>query len=97
MTRTLFSAVAGSALLLSGCGGDAETEEGVTAEERRNLDNAAAMLDDQAVVDTSADSLVVEENAANRILPAPAEVENEARPVIDPPQPPAGNAVAPPQ
>lgn len=48
-------------LMLAACGGPEDTKDGLSAKERRDLDNAAAMLDNQ-VYDTSADSLVPEES-----------------------------------
>ena len=48
------------ALGLAGCGGSDEGRGGLTAEEERQLDNAAAMLEDN-VFDTSADSMVANE------------------------------------
>lgn len=50
-----------SLALLAACGGDELGAGGLTAEEERALDNAAAMLDDNAI-DTSPDSLTA--NAA---------------------------------
>ncbi len=44
------------AALLGGCGGGGESGGALTTEEERQLDNAAAMLEDN-VFDTSADSL----------------------------------------
>ena len=55
---------AAALLMLAGCGREQAGEGGVTAEEREQLDNAAAMVDNQTF-DTSADSLVLDENAAN--------------------------------
>jgi hypothetical protein len=52
---TLGTASIALALGLAGCGG--EKQGGLTSEEERQLDNAAAMLEDN-VFDTSADSLV---------------------------------------
>jgi hypothetical protein len=50
---------AAGALLLAGCsGGDSDTP---TAEENRELNNAAEMLDDNTVTDASADGLTVQE------------------------------------
>ena len=61
------AALAALALLsLSGCSRDEPGEGGVTSEERHQLDNAAAMVDNQTDVDTSADSLVLDEDAANQ-------------------------------
>lgn len=58
MKRQLCLGTAMLALALSACGG--ERQGGVTAEEDRQLNEAAAMLEDN-VFDTSADSLVAEE------------------------------------
>lgn len=44
------------ATALGGCG-SGESGGAITSEEERQLDNAAAMLDDNGVFDTSADSL----------------------------------------
>ncbi len=49
------------AIALGGCG-DEPGRGGLTAEEERQLDNAAAMLEDN-VFDTSADSLAANEAA----------------------------------
>ncbi|MBX3561261.1 MAG: hypothetical protein KF780_05555 [Sphingomonas sp.] len=58
-TRTaLGTASLALALALAGCGG--ERQGALTAEEDRQLNEAAAMLEDN-VFDTSADSLVAEE------------------------------------
>jgi hypothetical protein len=59
MRKTMGAVLAAAAAMaLAGCGGgDSNTP---TAEEQRGLDNAAAMLDDNTM-DTSADSLTVEE------------------------------------
>ena len=48
-----------AAIALGGCGG-AEERGGLSAEEERQLDNAAAMLDDN-VFDVSPDSMVANE------------------------------------
>jgi hypothetical protein len=48
-----------AAALLAACG-DNEGRGGLTAEEERQLDNAAAMLDDN-LIDVSPDSLVANE------------------------------------
>ena len=60
MGRIVGTALAAAgALMLAGCGGGDST--GPTAEENRELNNAAEMLDDSNVTDASADSLTVEE------------------------------------
>ncbi len=61
------AAFAAAALLaLAGCGGgDERGDDGLTAKEREQVDNAAAMVENQQTFDTSADSLVLDENAAN--------------------------------
>ncbi|MFN3724973.1 MAG: hypothetical protein ACK4SZ_01575 [Allosphingosinicella sp.] len=61
------AALAATALLaLAGCGGgDERGDDGLTAKEREQIDNAAAMVENQQTFDTSADSLVLDENAAN--------------------------------
>ena len=56
MKRILVSAALAATAVLAGCG-DAEERGGVTAEEARELDNAAEMLD------TSPDSLVASDEA----------------------------------
>ena len=61
--RHLTALAAVALLALAGCGGDEPGEGGVTSEERQQLDNAAAMVENQTF-DTSADSLVIDENAA---------------------------------
>lgn len=61
------------AITLGGCGGGEDSRGGLTAEEERQLDNAAAMLEEN-VFDASADSMVANEA---EIEPAPAE-GNEA-------------------
>lgn len=63
----IHAALAAAALLaLAGCGGgDERGDDGLTAKEREQVDNAAAMVENQQTFDTSADSLVLDENAAN--------------------------------
>lgn len=61
MKKSLTFAGLAVAMALGGCGDGAENRGGLTAEEERQLDNAAAMLEDN-VFDVSADSLVA--NAA---------------------------------
>lgn len=61
MRMSLTFAGLAMAMALGGCGDGAENRGGLTAEEERQLDNAAAMLEDN-VFDASADSLVA--NAA---------------------------------
>ena len=60
------AAVLAAAAMLAACG-DREGEGGITAEENRQLDNAAEMLD------TSPDSLVASDDAALGNGDAPAE------------------------
>jgi hypothetical protein len=60
MRKTMFGLAVAAAALLAGCG-DNEGRGGLTADEERQLDNAAAMLDDN-MIDVSPDSLVA--NAA---------------------------------
>lgn len=62
-----FAALAGS-ILTAACGSGEETKDGLSAKERSDLDNAAAMLDNQ-IYDTSPDSLVLDENALDPALP----------------------------
>ena len=52
-------------LLLGACSRGADDKSGLTAKERADLDNAAAMLDDNQTIDTSPDSLVLNESASN--------------------------------
>ena len=59
MTRTMTIAALAALGLLAGCG-DREGRGGLTAEEERQLDNAAAMLEDN-MIDVSPDSLVANE------------------------------------
>lgn len=57
---------AGSALLLlCACGGGGNSPNQPTAEERQKLDNIAAKADEAETFDTSADSLVLNESAAD--------------------------------
>jgi predicted small lipoprotein YifL len=69
MRKTIHAVVAAAALaMMAGCGGGNPNEP--TAEENRELNNAAAMLDEQ---DASADSLTVQDPAlGNGDAPAPA-------------------------
>jgi hypothetical protein len=59
MRRTGFALGLALVVLLAGCG-DNEGRGGLTAEEERQLDNAAAMLEDN-LIDVSPDSLVANE------------------------------------
>ena len=59
MTRTIAIAALAALGLLAGCG-EQEGRGGLTAEEERQLDNAAAMLEDN-MIDVSPDSLVANE------------------------------------
>ena len=60
MSRTTtIAAVVAALMLLAGCG-DNEGRGGLSAEEERQLDNAAGMLDDN-MIDVSPDSLVANE------------------------------------
>ena len=59
MNRITNLAAAAALMLLAGCG-DNEGRGGLTAEEERQLDNAAGMLDDN-MIDVSPDSLVANE------------------------------------
>ena len=79
-----------SLLLTGACGAEERGEDGVTTKERSDLDNAAAMLDGNEIVDTSADSLVLEENGAGA-----AAAGNAAAPVPPASDPQTGNGVAP--
>lgn len=77
MKRLTGFAIAAAAALLAGCG-DEEGRGGLTAEEERQLDEAARMLDEN-MIDVSPDSLVANE----------AELEaidaNEGAPAESPP------------
>ena len=66
MNRIGVAAVLGAAAMLAACG-EREGEGGITAEENRELNNAAEMLD------TSPDSLVASDDAALGNGDAPAE------------------------
>ena len=59
MRSTMTIAGLAALALLAGCG-DNEGRGGLTADEERQLDNAAAMLDDN-MIDVSPDSLVANE------------------------------------
>ena len=59
MRKTMLMTAVAAVALLGGCG-DNEGRGGLSAEEERQLDNAAAMLDDN-MVDVSPDSLVANE------------------------------------
>lgn len=59
MRRFAPIAATGLLLLLAACGND-QSKDGVSAQERRDLDNAAAMVEGNQMFDTSADSLVLE-------------------------------------
>jgi hypothetical protein len=59
MRKTMFGLAVAAAALLAGCG-DNEGRGGLTADEERQLDNAAAMLDDN-MIDVSPDSLEANE------------------------------------
>jgi hypothetical protein len=52
-------------LLLAGCGRGGNSPDQPTAEERQKLDNIAAKADEAETFDTSADSLVLNEGAAD--------------------------------
>jgi len=69
MRKILSAGAAMGLLLVAGCGGEEANQDGITAKERSDLDNAAAMLDGNQIVDTSADSLVLDENAAEAAAP----------------------------
>ena len=55
--------LAGLAMIVSlaACGGPEEGRGGLTADEERRLDNAADMLDENSVFDTSPDSMTINE------------------------------------
>ena len=68
-----------AALALAGCGGgDERGDDGLTAEERGQVDNAAALVENQQTFDTSADSLVLDENAQVDVNALGAAAANEA-------------------
>ena len=75
MKRTILVAI-GAAAMLAGCG-ENEGRGGVTAEEERQLDNAAAMLDDN-MIDVSPDSLVANEAELEAMDAAAGEGGNSA-------------------
>lgn len=85
MKKSLTFAGLAAAMALGGCGDGAENRGGLTAEEERQLDNAAAMLEDN-VFDASADSLGA--NAAELDATTPL-VDNSSDSVPD------GNASQP--
>lgn len=64
MTQSLLG-LAGLSLALAGCG-DNEGRGGLTAEEERQLDNAAKMLDEN-MIDASPDSLTLDESELNAL------------------------------
>lgn len=78
MKKLLSAAALAGLLLTAGCGGSEETQDGLSAKERSDLDNAAMMLEGNQVIDTSADSLVLEESASD-----PAMTGNEAAPAAN--------------
>ena len=60
--------IIGAALVifaLAGCNRDGAGEKGLSDKQRSDLDNAAAMLDGNQTIDTSPDSLVLNEGAAD--------------------------------
>ena len=65
--------LAGLAMIVSlaACGGPEEGRGGLTADEERRLDNAADMLDENSVFDTSPDSMTINE-AELQAIDAPA-------------------------
>ena len=73
------AALAATALLtLAACnGGEERGDDGLTAKEREQVDNAAAMVDNQTF-DTSADSLILDENAQTDVNALGAAAANEA-------------------
>ena len=73
------AALAATALLaLAACsGGDERGDDGLTGKEREQVDNAAAMVDNQTI-DTSADSLILDENAQTDVNALGAAAANEA-------------------
>jgi hypothetical protein len=70
MKKLLSVAAVAGLLLAAGCNGSDDTKDGLSAKERSDLDNAAMMLDGNEIIDTSADSLVLDENAAEPAAPA---------------------------
>ena len=71
--RTTTPAILFLALALAGCGGG-ESRGGLTAEEERQLDEAAKMLD-QTMIDASPDSLAADEAELNALDDANAAAE----------------------
>ena len=65
------------ALLLGACGEGRDEKTGLTAKERAQLDNAAAMQDQAQTIDTSPDSLVLNESATDE---ASANLQGQAVP-----------------
>lgn len=70
------------AISLGGCGGGDESRGGVSAEEERQLDNAAAMLDDNSMLAVPEDGMVANE----------AEIEALDAEAAGPPANGSGNA-----
>lgn len=71
MTKRIAFTLAAGAALLAGCG-ESGGEGGLSAEQSRELNEAANMLDDN-LIDASPDSLVGDENAALGNGEVPAE------------------------
>lgn len=73
--KKLMAAAAIAVLLSAGACRDSEdSKDGLSAKERSDLDNAAMMLEGNQIIDTSADSLVLDENAADPSVPATNQV-----------------------
>ena len=72
MKKSIAITLFAGAALLAGCG-ESGGEGGLSAEDNRELNEAAAMIEDEnGVVDASSDSLVADENAplGNGEMPA---------------------------
>ena len=76
MRRSLSLAAATLAIALGGCGGN-EERGGLSAEEEKQLDNAAAMLDDNSMLAVPDDSLVANEAELDAMDGAAASPANE--------------------
>ena len=90
MNRILSAAAVAGLLLAGACSRGEDTKDGVTAKERADLDNAAMMLEGNTFIDTSADSLVLDEGAADPAVPA----DNSSAPAANAAAP-TSNAAAP--
>ena len=72
-TRTPIILFAGAAMAaLAGCGGGDEGRAGLTADQERELDETARMLDERDTVATSPDDLALNEGEAEEPSPEPS-------------------------